>query len=164
MPKKRLSSGFNTGSVEYDDLTPSQRTYMELRCAGKSAYDAAIGAGYAESFARKAPAALERHPVIRTAIRASTQKAMKELALSRQDVLQGLLDAVDLAATSTELTAAWREIGKVIGAYEPQKVQIDVHHVTSEQLRDMTTQELAVLANMQGVIDGEYTVDDEEAA
>lgn len=107
---------------------------------------------------------MERHPAIRAIIRASTKQAMKELALTRQDVLQGLLDAVDLAATSTELTAAWREIGKVIGAYEPQKVQIDVHHVTSEQLRDMSTHELAVLANMQGVIDGEYTVEDDEAA
>lgn len=160
---KPRASGLVAAS-KLDELTPAQRSYLENRLKGMNIKESALNAGYSPTFAHtSARTVLEKHPLVKMAMRAANQQAMKELSLTRQHVLQGLLDAVDLAATSTELTGAWREIGKLIGAYEPERVQIDVNHVTSDQLRDMSVQELAALANMQGVIEGEYTSEDTQA-
>jgi hypothetical protein len=85
----------------------------------------------------------------------------RKLSITREDVLAGLMDAVNMAATSAELTGAWREIGKVIGAYAPTEVKVSKRiSVVREQVAQMTDEELAKL----GAIEGEYEVLDFEEA
>jgi hypothetical protein len=148
----------------YDMLTVKQRRYVELRLEGKQPKEAASAAGFSAGRAMNhAYNALERHPAIKAILREAGRSALRKLCLTREHVLHGLLDAVDTAASSTELTNAWKEIGRVIGAYEPEKVQIDVNHIVPETLRTMPIQELAALADLQGIFDGEFIVRDEEA-
>ena len=76
------------------------------------------------------------------------------------------MDAVESAATSTELTMAWREIGKVIGAYAPERTELIVGDMTPDRLRQLSEKELLGLVD-QGkqapealvhVLDGEFEV------
>ena len=140
-----------------ESLSDKQRGYLEARLEGLSIIDSALRAGYTENYARsRASKILEKHPTIRTIMRQTNQRAADKLQLNRESVLNGLLDAVDAAATATELVMAWREIGKVIGAYEPTKVEIDVNNLTAAQLRGMSGSELAALAGMDRVFEGEF--------
>jgi hypothetical protein len=111
-------------------------------------------AGYPDPIERSL--ALETDLRIKDAMLAANRLRQYERRLTRDDVLAGFLDAVGMAATATELVGAWREIGRVIGAYEPSKVNITVTH--QQQLKEMGDQELAQLAS----IDGEFEVLDFE--
>lgn len=143
----------------YDMLEPRQRKYVEARLNGLEPRAAARSAGYSASYAGNLVySTLERNPVIKVILRESGRAALKNLCLTRESVLHGLMDAVDTSATATELTNAWREIGRVIGAYEPEKIQIDVNNIAPDELRTMPLHELAALADMQGVFDGEFRI------
>jgi hypothetical protein len=149
----------------YDMLDSRQRKYVDERLKGNPPRDAALSAGYSEQTAiNRAYELLERHPVIKVVLRETGRAALKNLCLTREHVLHGLMDAVDHAATATELTNAWREIGRVIGAYEPEKVQIDISALAPEELRTMPLSELAALADMQGVFDGTFRIVNEAEA
>jgi hypothetical protein len=54
---------------------------------------------------------------------------------------------------------AWRELGKLIGAYEPEKKILEVHDYTRDELRSLTDEELVQLAGKKyaDAIDGEFT-------
>lgn len=71
---------------------------------------------------------LEYHPVVRQAV----TRLQQEVGLTREDILAGMMDAVYAASTSAELVMAWREIGRLIGAYAPNRVQIE--HTSNTQL------------------------------
>jgi len=69
-----------------------------------------------------------------------------------------MLDAVEAAATASELVLAWRELGKLIGAYEPEKKILEVHDYSREELKTLTDKELAQLAGdrYKDAIDAEF--------
>lgn len=137
-----------------ETLSEKQIAYIENRAAGMKRYDAAIEAGYSESTAICAVTHIET-PKVAMALLQANKIAMKELGLSRARVLEGFLDAVEAAATSTELTNAWREIGKMIGAYEPERVQMQFGDLDIDRMKEMSIEELAGLAQMREVIEGE---------
>lgn len=74
----------------------------------------------------------------------ATRSAVRKTLVTRNDVVNGLLDAVEAAGSSADLTAAWREIGKLIGAYEPEKINVtlDASDLTVDQLATLSTREL----------------------
>lgn len=131
-----------------EQLSSGEVTYVESRLMGNPPVVAARMAGLRnpENEAKR----LEKDVRVRDALEASVKMNVYERKLTRDDVLAGLMDAVNMASTATELVSAWREVGKVIGAYEPQKV--DVTHRNQEQMREMSDNELAELA----AIEGEY--------
>lgn len=124
-------------------LTAMQRLYTEHRAKGVDPIAAATAAG-SES-PKEYAAICEVHPRIKRILHGTAREALSKLTLDRNDVLNGLMDAVRAAATSTEMTAAWREIGKVIGAYEPEVVK-HKHELTRDQLEVMTEDELIALS------------------
>lgn len=138
-------------------LTVPQRTYVQARCAGNNIKTSANLAGCGERYGYE----LERNPKIVAVMRAINKQAFKSLALTREDVLAGFMDAVNSAASSTELTAAWREIGRVIGAYEPEVVVVKTDP-TPEQLRMMSERELVQLAG-EDAFDLPALIDAEDA-
>ena len=69
------------------------------------------------------------------------------------------MDAVQSAATSSELVMAWREVGKLLGSYEPERKILEIHDYTQDELRELSDKDLARLAgsDMQKVIeDADY--------
>lgn len=131
-----------------DNLNAREQLYVEARTLGSPPVVCARIAGFDDP--DKDALRLESNPVIHEAIRAHIQTERAGTIVSREDVLQGFLDAVRMSATATELTGAWREIGKLTGAYEPKKVELTYRN--AESLRQMSDDELLQAA----AIEGEY--------
>lgn len=129
-----------------DPLTPIELGYVDLKLAGLSDVEAAHRLGL--------PAvskALTRSPRVLAALRQLNEEVAAEVVVTRNNVLRGLLDAVDSAGSATELINAWKEIGRLIGAYEPQRIQVDkrvaVANLSLDKLRAMSVDELLQLAS-----------------
>lgn len=133
-------------------LSERQTLYVRHRLNGLSAKASALAAGYSNP--GSTAFVLERNPKIRDLVDQARIAATEKAAVDKERVMQGFLSAVDAATTATELVQAWRELGKLIGAYEPQKVELSVkiEDLTDQQLRSMSDAELAHYANMQELL------------
>jgi hypothetical protein len=145
--------------VANDELTAKQQAYVENRAYGMGKQDAALGAGYSG-----APEAsrLEQLPKITEALAEERAANARSMGFSRQDVLDGLKQAIDdakLLADPSAQIAGWREVAKICGYYAPEVKQIQL---SAGQLRArgelelMSDDELLQLAG-GSVIEGQST-------
>lgn len=130
------------------ELTDMQRLFAEARLHGLSPLDSAKAAGM--SHPNVQAYAYEKHPKIAPIIHMASSQSMERYQLSRDDVVSGFMDAVNAAGSSTELTAAWREIGKMLGHYAPEQHEhrVAVENMTLNRLETMSDRDLAELAEM----------------
>ena len=150
-------------------LTPKQQLYLENRIQGLSVKAAAGAAGYMADSSRVYKD-LENHPRIKYLLHEATKQAFQKITVTRSDVIAGFMDAVNAAQSSTELVMAWRELGKIIGAYEPEVKIIKHVDITAEKIRNMKDADLLEMAEMESyllpdveedVIEAEYVeIDD----
>ena len=145
----------------YTELSVKQKRYVEARLQGLNKKMAHSAAGYAPTGDGDPNGvyALERSPKVRAAIRYLIRESTKSVEdLTKSDVLTGMMDAVDSAATAGELVMAWREIGKLLGAYEPEKRILEVHDYTREELKALSDKDLKRMAgkDMSNAVDGEF--------
>ena len=145
----------------YTELTITQKRYVEARLQGLNKTMAHAAAGYAPVAKgdRNSVYALERSPKIRAAIRYLIRESTKSVDdLTKSDVLTGMMDAVDSAATAGELVMAWREIGKLLGAYEPERRVLEVHDYSREELKTLSDKDLTRMAgkDMSNAVEGEF--------
>jgi len=134
----------------YTDLSLMQKNYVEARLQGLSRAAAGRASG------AKNVGQLEHNPKVRAAIRYLIRESTANIKdLTKSDVMTGMLDAVEAAATSAELVMAWRELGKLIGAYEPERKILEIHDYSQDELRELSDQDLLRLAGgrMKDVID-----------
>ena len=152
----------SSGSPEEDlaKLTPKQRIYVESRIAGLTVGQSASAAGF------KNHSNLESNPRIAQILLHANKQSLAKLTMDRQDVLAGFMDAVNSAASATELVMAWREIGKVIGAYEPEVKVVVAVDLTAERIASMGDDALLRISGMENfnnpdmepdILEGEYT-------
>lgn len=130
-------------------LSQAEQRYVEARAEGTPPVPSTKIAGLSPEKARN----LDNDPRIRACLDALNRLNAFDRELTRDDVLQGFYEATQMAANASELTAAWREIGKVVGAYEPRKLEISVND--RQQLRELSDDELQQQLSGE-VIDGEY--------
>ena len=151
-------------------LTPKQQLYLENRIQGLSVKAAASAAGYMADSSRVYKD-LENHPRIKYLLHEATKQAFQKITVTRSDVIAGFMDAVNAAQSSTELVMAWRELGKIIGAYEPEVKIVKHVDITAEKIRNMKDEDLLTMAEMESyllpdveedIIDGEYVEIDDE--
>ena len=145
-----MSSEPATNAVEvreptpFDVLTTFQRLYVKNRLDGLAPRPAYRAAGGAESGVSSQPYILEQHPKIIAAKKWAIGGNESE-EIDRDAVLKGLMDAVSSAATSAELTMAWREIGKLVGVYAAERSELIINDLTTERLKTYSDRELAGL-------------------
>ncbi len=164
MTKKEL---ILTEKNPYTSLHITKKRYVEARLQGLPKWAAARAAGVAEGGLGSTVTSFEKSPAVRAAIRYLIKESTKSVnELTKTDVLQGMMDAVDASATASELVMAWREIGKLLGSYEPERKILEIHDYTSNELKELSDADLLRLAGgtMQEVIeDAEfYEVDGEK--
>jgi len=138
----------------YTELTIVQKNYVEARLQGLISSAASRAAGQSGKTAH----ALETNPKVRAAIKFLIRESTQNITeLTKGDVMTGMLDAVEAASTSAELVMAWRELGKLIGAYEPERKILEIHDYTQDELKELSDKDLLRLAGgkMQEVIEGE---------
>jgi hypothetical protein len=148
-----------------DELSPIQYKYLEGRLQGMQPFAAGRYAGVSEPSMRSHTYQLERHPKVRAAAKFVIEAGVGG-EVDRGTVMEGLMDAVKAAATSAELTMAWREIGKLIGAYAPDRSEVIVTDMTHDKLRTVSDRELlglqdkgnAAPAELVESMDGEFEV------
>lgn len=139
----------------YTRLTILQRRYVEARLQGLGVIAACRAAGIAETDNAK----YEKNPRVRAALRWCVKESgLKAEELSKTDVMTGMLDAVEAAATASELVLAWRELGKLIGAYEPEKKILEIHDYTKDELKQLSDDDLRRLSGGKyaSAIDAEF--------
>lgn len=123
-----------------------------------SAVAAAQSAGYnmPKSNAQK----VEKRAVVQAALQKEWARAEKAADISKKEVMEGLKDAIDqakLLADPTAQISGWREIAKMCGYYEPQRLQVEVSVSAKRvlsQFEALSDEELLKLAE-QEVIDVE---------
>jgi len=131
-----------------EQMSVQQKLYIEARCNGSSPVAAARMAGYRDP--DHEALRLEADTTVRAAVESAIRVKSRQLAITRNDVLNGFLDAARIASTAMEQIAAWREIGKMIGAYEPDKPQEKDVTPTKDQLENLSDDELAQRAGIEG--------------
>lgn len=134
---------------ENKPLTPQQLIFVKAWASGESIKTASARAGYNDdaSYAYR----MTVMPNILKIYREEKVKYEAACDMSRQKVMDGLLEAVEMAKLMAEpatMVSGWREIGKMCGYYEPTKVQVDVNvsgEVSVRQLNNMSDAELLKL-------------------
>lgn len=113
---------------------------------------------------------LMKNPRIQRAIAIERDEYAKASGMTKQKVIDGFAEAIDLArlkADPVAMIAGWREIGKMCGFYEAQKTEITVSmsgQVLIQRLNSMSDEELLQLAQKDmSVLDGDFQVVDHEA-
>lgn len=129
---------------------------------GMSQAQAAKNAGYSNP-TRIATELLKRAEVIKV-LRAEFDRTAKELEITRQDVLEGLKEAIEAARLMSDpqaMIAGWREIAKICGYYAPEEKRITLNSDQQgriNEMDEMSDEELAALMGKEALtIDGEFT-------
>lgn len=138
-------------------LTEQQAEYVENRLDGKSKAEAAKSAGYSNP---------NQNPELSAKVKNALALARSELStasqIKRADVIEMLMEAYDMAritAESSAMTAAAREIGKMLGFYEPETIKVELSQGQANmhnRLRMMSDEELLRIASGEAaIIEGE---------
>lgn len=137
------------------ELTKKQDGYVEMRAMGASEKFSAITVFGPKS--GNTTDRLEKLPKIKQALINKQAANAYMLGLSRDTVLQGMLDAIDQAkmlADPMTQVAAWREVAKVCGFYAPEVKKIELSGPAQkviDRMQQLSDEELAQIANAQDI-------------
>lgn len=149
-----------------DNLTSKERIFVEAIADGLSQKQAAKRAGFSSATETYGNTVAVRPPVA-AAIKERQIALREKFALKREDVVKGILSAIDDAKTLSDPATqikGWSELAKMFGYYEPERkiVEISVEEATAkQQLASMSNEDLARLAG-GAVYDAVYSVVDDE--
>jgi hypothetical protein len=138
------------------DLTPKQTAYVELRAMGadqQNAVKTAYGPGMNTTDAKE----LEALPKITQALVNERAKNAFMLGLTRDKVLQGIVDAIDqakLLADPMAQIAGWREAAKICGFYAPEVKKVELTGTAKrvvDRLQSLSDQELMEIAMAEDI-------------
>lgn len=157
-------------------LTEMQLMFVRHWAAGESVLSASSRAGYKDGGTygyrmAKDPAILKIYEREKKLYEASVQ-------MTRKKVMDGLVRAAEIAeiqADATGMVAAWREVGKLCGYYEPVKKTLDINingqitqkveRLSDADLLSIIKGDTANAAQLLGdVIEGQFTEIIEEEA
>lgn len=129
-------------------LTEKMRLFVKGWAAGDTIQNAAARAGYASpAMAYR----LTRMPNVLAVYNAEKQKYEASVGMTRQKVMDGLLEAVEMAKLMAEpmtMVSGWREIGKMCGYYAPveHRMKVDVAgNIVLNKLNSLSDEELLAL-------------------
>jgi len=134
--------------------TEQCKRFIQNVALGMTQTQAARSAGYA--FPTVEGHQLMKRPEVVAAIREEQGKYEHKANMSRKKVMDGLLEAVDIARTMSEpasMVAAWREVAKICGYYAPETKQINLSingAVQVSQIENMSDEEL-----VKAILEGE---------
>lgn len=145
--------------MDLPNITRQQQMYVDACLRGVTDTEASRVAGYASA----AGSRLRKIPAVSEALQSGYKETRIRRNLGVDDVIDGLMDAVRSSDGAMDLVAAWREIGRIVGAYDRERV-IEVRHRhevelvrnNADALRNLPTADLMRLADMEDIIDGEY--------
>jgi phage terminase small subunit len=142
-------------------LNDRQRHFVDAVAAGQSATEAAKAAGYSAASAHVRGCRLMKVKAVQDALAEKRAEIAEELELTREKVMRGLLEAVEIARLQADpgaMVKAWSELARMCGYYAPVKQQVDVS-VSAKRMVDqfevMSDAELLRLADQAGSVAAE---------
>lgn len=135
-------------------LTTQQRLFVQHWAKGETIPNAMARAGYNDqpSYGYR----MAKMPNVLALYNEEKAKYEEAAQMTRQRVMDGLLEAVEMAKLMAEpatMVSGWREIGKMCGYFEPKKVDINVNvtgNVIHQRLNQLTDAELLKIIQEQG--------------
>ena len=135
-------------------LTTQQRLFVHHWAKGETIPNAMARAGYNDqpSYGYR----MAKMPNILALYNEEKAKYEEAAQMTRQRVMDGLLEAVEMAKLMAEpatMVSGWREIGKMCGYFEPKKVDINVNvtgNVIHQRLNQLSDAELLKIIQEQG--------------
>lgn len=131
-------------------LTEKQQAYVQARLTGKSKIQSAVIAG---SDRDKAYRDFEDSAAVQAALARGFAENQEMARLSREDVINGMLEGVQMAKIVGDPTAVirgWSEVGKILGYYVPAKSENPISQrgeAFLKRLESLSDAELMHLAN-----------------
>ena len=122
------------------DLSSKQRRFVAEYLVDGNGTAAAIRAGYGRAGARVAAHRALRNDNVAAEIATRQASDVKRLRLARETALQGMLDAIEVAkvqANPMAQIAGWREIGKMLGFYQPEVRRVELSPLAATQMREL---------------------------
>lgn len=139
-------------------MTSKQQRFAEEYVLDHNASAAALRAGFAPKSARvTACRLLKDNKAVQAAVAAQEAIVAARMGVSRQQAIQGLLEAVALAREQRDpaaMISGFREIGRMCGYYAPERVSVVAETAYDRLLRQMealSDEELAGLVAGQSV-------------
>lgn len=133
------------------ELSPRQARFVDEYLIDANGTQAAIRAGYGAAGARVAAYRLLSNVAISSLIETRRQADAARLSIDRERVLEGLLEAVEMARQMQDpmgMIAGLREVAKMQGYYAPIKVKTTLGEWGADELRrleEMTNEELLMV-------------------
>lgn len=134
-------------------LKPRQQRFVDEFVLCGNAAEAARRAGYSEKTARTVASEILTYPDIQEAVRAARAKNAADWDVTRQSVIGGILEAIEMArqmADPAAMLTGYRDLARMCGFNEPEVARVAVVDTSSSalvtKLAAMTDAELAAIA------------------
>lgn len=134
-------------------LTPRQQRFVDEYVLCGNASEAARRAGYSEKTAGAIATENLQKPVILEAIQAARARLAADYEVTRQGVIGGILEAIEMArqmADPSAMLTGYRDLARMCGFNEPEVTRVAVVDTASAafvaKFAAMTDAELAALA------------------
>ena len=158
----QVEAGYEDTSHWMSTLTPKQSQYLKLRASGHAPGKASELAYGTRAHARRN----ESNPVIQAALKSMRQDTYERIQVTRERCIEGILEAVEMSRIMSEpatMIAGYREVGKMLGFYEPERKEVvltgqggELLHKVS-QLSDEQLLKLLQSPQPSTIIDAEFT-------
>ena len=150
-------------------LTDAQRDYIVARSKGMTQKDAAAAAGYAPIANGKAD--VEDSTSVQEELARIRAEVAKNADITKEEVVQLLVNAAEMARLMADpqgIVAAVRELGKMLGFYNPivkNPLKGADPKLVKQIVKQMTDEELYAIRNSGNVIEGDFKrLEDKSAA
>lgn len=130
-------------------LTEQQKAFVEGVLVGMPQTTAARNAGYAAPSVEGTR--LMQNPKVIEALQYLQRKYEKASQMTRKKVMDGMLEAIELAKIQGEagvMVAGWREVGRMCGFYAAEKKEINVNITAQRAVDQLETLSDAELLEM----------------
>lgn len=121
-------------------ITAKQTKFVEHFIDTGNATESARRAGYSANSAKVTACRLLNNPDIAAVVRTKRCKIEAEHQLTRARIIKGLLNAINIAedkADAGALIAGWRELGKMMGYYQPSRAVLRVNPVNKSAFANL---------------------------
>ena len=133
-------------------LTPRQAKFVREYLVDGNGARAAVAAGYGVAGSRVAAHRLLTNANVQKALQVRQSADATKLSIQRNDVLQSLLKAYNMALEQGDpaaMVSAARECGRLMGYYAPERQQVEVMNesktATQDRLERLSDAELLAM-------------------
>jgi hypothetical protein len=129
--------------MKLNPLPGKQAKFVDEYMLDGNGTRAAVEAGYAAGSAHVTASRLLRNERIASAVRTKRSELAAKHQVSRDQVVEKLVDAIELARIQGDPSAmirGWTEIGKLLGYYQPDKaMKVHVNISTQREIQRLET-------------------------